>query len=240
MLVPELAGWRYPRLDPHVRKSFEVALHAGTAAALSIALRGEARDVLRSLNLRRVCHIALTFAPPAAAGLLFEDQIERRLGNARSVALAQVVAGLALAVADRRPAQRRRDDAGSLDFLAIGLGQAAALVPGVSRGGGTVTAARMRRFRRDAAGQLSRQAALPIIAGAALLKGARFAQRGLPPGLAAPFAAGAGAAFGSAYLASRFIPAIDRMPSYLPFAAYRVALGATALVRRLDPPTPRE
>ena len=40
-LVPWLLGWRYPRLDPELRKSFEVALHAGTAAALLVGLRGE-------------------------------------------------------------------------------------------------------------------------------------------------------------------------------------------------------
>jgi undecaprenyl-diphosphatase len=231
VLVPELLGWPYARLDPHLRKSFEVALHTGTAAALSIALRDEAREVLRTLDAQRLWHIVLTFGPPAVAGLLLEDPIERRLGTARRVAAAQVAAGLALALADLRPATRGRDDARSLDFLLIGLGQAAALAPGVSRGGGTVTAARLRRFRRGAASRLSRQAALPIIAGAALLKGTRLAQRGLPPGLAAPFAAGAAAAFASSFAAARMIPAIDRMPSYLPFAAYRIALGAAALRR---------
>jgi undecaprenyl-diphosphatase len=225
VLVPELLGWPYSRLDPHLRKSFEVALHAGSAAALLIALRGEAREILRTLDARRLWHIALTFAPPAVAGLLLEDAIERRLGTARSVAAAQVAAGLALGLADLRPATRARGDAGSLDFLLIGLGQAAALVPGVSRGGGTVTAARLRGFRRDAASRLSRQAALPIIAGAALLKGVRLAQRGLPARLATPFAAGAAAAFASAFAAARFIPLIDGVPSYLPFAAYRMALG---------------
>jgi undecaprenyl-diphosphatase len=238
VLVPELLGWPYAQLDPHLRKSFEVALHAGTAAALAVALRHEALEVARSLTPARLSHIALTFAPPALAGLTLEEPIERRLGSARRVAIAQMLAGVALAVADRRPARRSREEARTPDFLVAGLAQAAALAPGVSRGGAIVTAARLRGFRREAAGRLSREAALPIIAGAALLKGVRLAQRGLPTELRTPFIAGAAAAFGSALVAARLLPAIDRLPTLLPFAAYRVLLGTVSLaaLRRVRRP----
>ncbi|HKN93349.1 MAG TPA: undecaprenyl-diphosphate phosphatase [Thermoleophilaceae bacterium] len=231
-LVPELLGWDLEKLDPELRKSFEVALHTGTAAALAIALRDEVASVLASLDSRRVLGVVLTFAPAAAVAAVFERPIERRLGSARSVALAQLFAGTALALADLRPAERPYSSAGPLDHLLIGCGQAAALVPGVSRNGATLTAARLLRFDRTAASVLSRHAALPVIAGATGLKGLRLARRGLARELRVPFAVGAGAAFVSTLGSRRLIGVMDRARSYAPFAAYRMALG-TAALRRL-------
>jgi undecaprenyl-diphosphatase len=232
VLVPALLGWSYVELDDELRKSFEVALHAGTALALLIALRGEVAEVVRSLDARRLGRHALEFVPPGAAAMLFERPIESRLGSARGVASAQIAAGLALAAADRRPASRPHSEAGAADALAIGVAQACALAPGVSRNGATLTAARLLRFERPAANRLSRHAALPIILAAAGLKGYRLSRRGLPRSLAAPFAAGAAAAFGSTLVSSgRLVPLVDGARSYTPFAAYRVALGALALMR---------
>lgn len=236
MLVPALLRWSYVDLDGELRKSFEVALHAGTAAALLIALRDEVAEAVRDLDRARLTRHVLTFVPPGIAALLFERAIEERLDSARGVAVAQVAAGLALAAADRLPAERAHADAGAADALAIGLAQACALVPGVSRNGATLTAARLLRFERRAANRLSRHAALPIILAAAGLKGYRLSRRGLPRSIAAPFAAGALAAFGSTLASRRLIGMVDGARSYAPFAAYRVALGALAL-RRL--PTAR-
>jgi undecaprenyl-diphosphatase len=230
-LVPGLFGWDYEGLDPELRKAFEVALHAGTAAALAIALRDEVGEVVRSLDARRIAGVALTFAPAAVVAAAFERVIEERLGSARSVALAQLAAGTALALADLAAAERPYSAAGMLDHLVIGCGQAAALMPGVSRNGATLTAARLLRFERRAASVLSRHAALPVIAGATALKGMRLAKRGLAPELRGPFAAGAAAAFASTLASRRLIGAMDRARSYRPFAAYRVALGAAALSR---------
>jgi undecaprenyl-diphosphatase len=231
VLVPALLGWSYVELDDELRKSFEVALHAGTALALLIALRHEVVEVVRELDGRRLVRHALEFIPPGAAALLFERRIEGRLGSARGVALAQVVGGAGLAAADRRPTVRPHDDARAGDALAIGLAQACALAPGVSRNGATLTAARLLRFERPAANRLSRHAALPIILAAAGLKGFRLSRRGLPRSLAAPFAAGAAASFGSTLASSRLVPLVDGARSYLPFAAYRVGLGTVALRR---------
>jgi undecaprenyl-diphosphatase len=231
-LVPELLGWEYAALDPELRKSFEVALHAGTALALALMLRGEVAEALRGLGPRRLAGIGLTFLPAALVAAPFERAIERRLGSARSVAIAQVCAGVALALADLRPAERGHDDAGALDHLLIGCGQAVALVPGVSRNGATLTAARLLRFSRPAASELSRHAALPVIAAATGLKTFRLGRRGLPRSLRAPFAAGAAAAFASTCASARLIRVIDGARSYLPFAAYRVGLGALVLAAR--------
>src|SRR4051794_3828583 len=231
-LVPSLVGWDLTDLDPELRKSFDVALHAGTAAALAIALRSEVEEVLRSLDFRRVLGILQMLAPAALAALLFERAIERRLGSPRSVAIAQICGGLALVAADRSPAVRPQSEAGPLEHLLIGRGRACALVPGVSRTGATLTAARLLRFERPAASVLSRHAALPVIAGATFLKGLRLARRGLPRETRATFAAGAAAAFASTLVCSPLVARMDRARSYAPFGAYRVALGLVALSRR--------
>ena len=230
VLVPALLGWRYGELDPELRKAFEVALHAGTAAALLIGLRREVADALRELDGQRVLRHALAFVPPGIAAAGLERLIEERLGSPRQVAAAQIGAGAVLGLADRAPARRGRDDAGPLDALAIGVAQAAALAPGDTRNGATLTAARLLRFERPAANRLSRHAALPIILAAAGLKGFRLARRGLPRDLAPAFAAGALASFGSTLAATRLVRAMDEAPSYAPFAAYRIALGGFAIV----------
>ena len=231
MLVPAVLGWSYSELDDELRKSFEVALHAGTACALLIALRHEVAEVLREMDGARLLRHALTFLPPGFAAFALERPIEERLGSPRGVAGAQVVAGLVLLGADRAPTVRGHDEAGAADALLIGCAQACALAPGVSRNGATLTAARLLRFDRAASNQLSRHAALPIILAAAGLKGLRLWKRGLPPSLAVPFAAGASASFASTLLSSRLVGVVDRARSYVPFAAYRVALGAVSLMR---------
>jgi undecaprenyl-diphosphatase len=231
-VIPWLAGWNYSRLDDELRKSFEVALHTGTAAALLITLRQEVDEALRGLNLRRVLLIALSFAPPAVIGYRFERPIERRFGTPPTVAAGLFAGAVAMALADRSPQERRHEDAGAVDALWLGVAQACSLIPGVSRNGATLAAARMRRFTRVDANRLSRHAALPVIAGATLLKGVRLSRRGLPVGATVPFAAGAGAAFVSTLGSTRLSQALERDSSLLPYALYRIGL-AGLIGRRL-------
>jgi undecaprenyl-diphosphatase len=231
-VVPWLAGWDYTRLDDELRKSFEVALHTGTAAALLISLRREVDEAVRGLNPRRALMVALSFAPPAFIGYRFERPIERYLGTPPTVACGLFLGAIAMALADRAPQERTRADARALDALWLGIAQACSLFPGVSRNGATLAAARWRRFTRVDANRLSRHVALPIIAGATLLKGVRLRARGLPPGSALPFAAGAGAAFVSTLGSTRLIQALERDSSLLPYALYRIAL-AGLIMRRL-------
>jgi undecaprenyl-diphosphatase len=231
-VVPWLAGWKYCRLDDELRKSFEVALHTGTAAALLISLRDEVEDAVRGLGPRRLWQIGLSFAPPAVMGYRYERWIERHLGTPPTVAAGLLAGAVAMAVADRTPQERRSGEAGTADALWLGVAQACSLIPGVSRNGATLAAARWRRFTRVDANRLSRHAALPIIAGATLLKGVRLHARGLPPDAALPFAAGALAAFVSTLGSTRLIRALERDSSLLPYALYRIALAAL-IARRL-------
>ena len=230
-LIPWLAGWGFERADPELRKAFEVALHAGTAAALLISLRTEVADAVGGLSPRRVQLIVLSFLPPAAVGYGLERQIERRLGTPGTIAAGLVAGALAMALADRAPQARAAAQAGPVDALWLGLAQACALAPGVSRNGATLAAARLRRFTREDANRLSRHVALPVIAGATLLKGVRLARRGLPPRSAAPIAAGAAASFASTLGSTWLIRQVERDRSLAPYAAYRMALAALVLRR---------
>jgi undecaprenyl-diphosphatase len=230
-LIPWLLGWDYDRLDPELRKSFEVALHAGTAAALMITLRAEVHDALNTMTTRVVGLIALSFAPPAVVGYKLERVIESRLGTPPTIAAGLICGSVVMALADRAPQQRSSGEAGARDALYLGVAQACALIPGVSRNGATLAAARLRRFTREDANRLSRHVALPVIAGATALKGARLARRGLPRGTGLPFAIGAGASFASTLGSTWLIRQVERDRSLLPYAAYRIALAAVVLRR---------
>lgn len=230
-VVPWLLGWDYETLDPELRKSFEVALHAGTAAALLIMLRGEVLDAVRSASPRRATLIALSFLPPAVVGYGLERPIERHLGHPGTIALGLIAGASVMAWADRSPQARRSEEATAADALWLGIAQACALMPGVSRNGATLAAARLRGFTREDANRLSRHVALPIIAGATALKGVRLHERGLPPGALVPFAAGAAASFASTLGSTWLIRQVERDRSLLPYAVYRIALGAAVLGR---------
>jgi undecaprenyl-diphosphatase len=230
-LVPWLAGWDWEDLDPEVRKSFEVALHAGAAAALLIGQRQVIAEELRAFDPRRAIVLAFSFVPAAIVGYLWERPIERRLGGPRSTAGGLLAGSALMLAADRRPQRRGRGEARAADGLALGLAQAAALVPGVSRNGATLTAARWRHFSRDQANLLSRTVALPIIVGASVLKGARLARRGVTPGLRRSLGWGVAASFASTLASQRLIRVVERDRALWPYAAYRVGLAAVVLSR---------
>jgi undecaprenyl-diphosphatase len=226
-LLGRLAGW-HEELDPEAAHTLEVALHAGAALALVLALRAELAQELWRLDRRRLSVLALALAPPALVGYLLEGFGERRLDPSRT-AFGLLAGGVAMAAADLAgPRSRTAHGAAPRDGLALGLAQALALLPGISRLGATLTAARARGFAREDSQLLSWHVGLPVLLGAAALKGRRLAQRGVPTGLGAPLAAGAGAAFVSTLACSALL-APWRGRSLLPFALYRAALATVVL-----------
>jgi undecaprenyl-diphosphatase len=230
-LVPWLAGWDLHELDDEDRKTFEVAVHAGAAVALLVGRRRQIADELRRFDARRALLVGLSFVPPAIVGYVLERPIERRLGGPRSTALGLVAGSVPMVLADRRPQRRGPGDAGARDGLALGIAQAAALVPGVSRNGATLAAARWREFTREQANVLSRTVALPVIVGAALLKGARLRTRGTQPSLRQAIATGTAAAFASTLASQRLIEQVERDRALWPYAAYRTALAGLVCAR---------
>jgi undecaprenyl-diphosphatase len=231
VLVPWLAGWDWERLDPEVRKSFEVALHGGAAVALLIGQRQTILEELRAFDASRALVLGLSFLPAAAVGYAFERPIEQRLGGPKATAIGLLAGAAAMLIADTRPQQRGRGEATPADGLALGIAQAAALAPGVSRNGVTLAAARWRRFSRDQANLLSRTVALPIIVGATILKGERLRRRGASPELRRSLAIGAAASFASTLASQRLIGLVERDRALWPYAAYRAALATAVLLK---------
>jgi undecaprenyl-diphosphatase len=256
-LLPRLAGWPEAQLDAELRNSLEVALHAGAAAALlaysgmlaktgmlaegecplalakraspeSAALRGELVRGLRELDGRALAPVVLALVPPALVGYLLEQRLERRPSSPRALAVGLALGGAAMAWADLRPQARGLQDAAPLDGVALGAAQALALLPGVSRNGATLTAARARRFAREDAHILSWRVGLPVIAGATALKARRLAQHGVPPGTVPALTVGAAAAFLSTLASAPLIGPGRRGRALWPFALYRAGLALAA------------
>lgn len=218
-LLPRLLGWGYRDLDPGERKAFEVALHLGSAPGLALAARASPPA---SVGL-----LGLTLLPPAVIGFVLEGPIERRLGGPRTVALAQLAGGTALWLADRR--HGRREAPNARDHLAVGVGQALALAPGVSRAGAALTAGRLRGLSRPAAAALALNAAIPVTIGAAALKGFRLARARPTAEARRAMIAGAGASLATGLVAHRVFRRVAAEGSYTPLAAYRIGFGAVAL-----------
>jgi undecaprenyl-diphosphatase len=241
-LIPWLMRWRSSSLDVEQRRSLEVALHAGTAAALVV---GGAASLPRGRP--RALTMLFATAPPAAAGYVLERFIDRRLSSPLPIALGLMLGAGCMAVADRESGRERRaEDAGAVDGLMLGAAQVLALAPGVSRNGATLAVARARGFGRSEADLLSWQVGVPVIAGAAALKLARARHR--PAGARGTVLAGAASAFISTAASARAIAAAraavgsraaDRAHAggsptgrLAPYAAYRLAL-ALVVMRRL-------
>jgi undecaprenyl-diphosphatase len=233
-LIPLLLDWPYAELDGELRKSFEVALHAGASVALAFDMRHELFESARRLDCQRIGVVFLSLAPPALAGLALRPLIARRLGGPRAIATGLGGGSAAMVLAELAfDAGKRSDrDARARDGAALGLAQALALAPGVSRYGATLAAARARGFSRGAAQTLSWHAALPVMLGASALEGARLVRDPPPAGTGLPLAAAAAAALVSTALSARLLRRPARaLGSLLPSAVYRVLLAAIVLVR---------
>ncbi len=244
ILVPWLFGWTEltGAANADFNRTFDVALHMGTfvgaAAYFRTDLRRLAGAAWRSMLRRRVDGpderqawlLALSALPGATVGALLESTIGDHLGQIWLIAVLLIVFGLVLLVADRLPGTRDETSFGFRDAAVMGISQAAALVPGVSRSGVTITAGRVLGFGRDGAARLSFLMSLPIIAGAGLYEGAQVvASGGLPPGTLPAFAWGMVASGVTGALAVWLVLRVVRTRSFLPFVIYRVLAGVAVL-----------
>ena len=141
-LIPWFAGWGWDQLDSEVRKSFEIALHAGTAAALLIGQRKMIAYELAEFDRRRTALIALSFAPSAVVGDAFERQIERRLGGPGSIAAGLARGRWRWSSRIARRSERGRGDAGPRRRSGTRDRPSGGADPGVSRNGDGVNALR--------------------------------------------------------------------------------------------------
>lgn len=231
ILPSQLLGW------PDQGLAFDVAVHVGTLAAVVLFYRSVLAELARGavdacLTRRKnpaseqIAFLAIATVPAVVAGFLGNHWIESHLRGAEVIAATTLIFGVLLAIADRRVAQTERWRLGFyLMALALGVAQAMALVPGVSRSGVTITAALLLGFSYQNAAQTSFLMSIPVIAGAGLLKAVDLLETGdalLWGGLALAALVAGVAAYTCIAL---FLRVLDRI-GLMPFVWYRLALGS--------------
>ncbi len=237
LLVPWIFGWN-DFADQSIEKAFDVALHLGTLVAVVAYFR---RDLVKYVSKgtmlvikrekpadpdgRLAWFLVISALPAAAVGAVAEDVIDEKLGTPGLIAASLVVFGLVLLWADQRHGKRTIDQLELPDALKIGAAQIIALNPGTSRSGITMTAARLLGFSRDAAARASFLMAIPVTAGAVVLKLAKLAKDGVPEGLATPMIVGIITSAVSGWLAVWGVLRLVRTRSFAPFVLYRIELA---------------
>jgi len=237
VLVPWALGWPEPGLP------FDTMVHWGTLLAVVTYFRDDLWQLTRawwasvrerSINpdpLRRVAWLLLIGTIPGAlAGFLFEDFFTALFSQPRLVAGLLLLTGALLALSEII-GQRARlmTDVRLADALLIGLGQALAIAPGISRSGATIAAGLGRGLTREAAARFSFLLATPIIFGAGLLQALHLATGAYPGTSALPLVIGFTSATATGYLCIRFLLDYLRRRSLWAFAAYCWLVGLLAL-----------
>lgn len=245
ILVPWLFHWCIVATSQEqLNKTFDVALHMGTfvgavvyfwrdivkylgAWFASIRHRG-----IRTVDERLAWALVIGTIPGAIAGALAEDIIERKLGAPYLIAVMLIVFAVLLYLVDRRARQTRDiTDVRLADAVFVGVAQALALQPGVSRSGVTMTASRGLGLDRESAARFSFLLSLPIIGGAGLFKGYKLlsGSEKIPAGFGGPFALGVLASAVSGFLVIWALLSYLRRRDFTPFVIYRIAAGLFVL-----------
>jgi len=242
IVVPFLLGWD----DPFITSlAFSVMLHAGTLLALLVYFRADwlrlvpaglatIRDrSFRADPDRRLAWLLVAATIPAAvAGFLLNDLAETTFRGIGLVAVTLVVGAGILWLADRWGARTKSVE--DVTFpLAVGFGaaQALALVPGISRSGISISAARFAGLDREAAARFSFLMAMPITAGAVIFEVRKVAAGGAGVTVSlGPLVVGLIAAFVSGTLAISFLLRYLRTRSLNVFVVYRLLVAAIVVV----------
>ena len=189
VLAQDLLGWHQPDL------TFDVWLHFSTLLAVIIFFW---KDLL-SLTKKDVLIILAASFPAALVGLFFEDAITGLFGSTRVVALALLVTGLFNLLTGRiskKSSEGKEKSTVSLkQGLVVGLFQALAIVPGISRSGSTVFAGSWQGLSRLKAFRFSFLLSLPAILGASLLQFIEVLDQGVASRINLAFLLAAGTAF---------------------------------------------
>jgi undecaprenyl-diphosphatase len=243
ILVPWLADWQYLKEHDAFNQTFDVSLHLGTLIAVVLYFRGDIARLavawLATIRRRRIetvderiaWYIAAATVPAAIVGAVGENLIAERLGEPWQIAILLAVFGVLLYLADRRPATRDMGEIGVKSAVAVGLAQTLALMPGVSRSGVTITAARFLGLDRDSAARFSFLLLVPITLGAVVYKGVSdVLLADLPAGAAGPFLVGSLASLASGIAAISALLGYVRRHDYSIFVWYRVLLAAAVLL----------
>jgi undecaprenyl-diphosphatase len=237
VVIPRLLGW------PDQGLAFDIALHVGTLVAVLIyffrdwlqvlaqgfGLRTSGGDPSLRRNRGMLWLLVVGSIPAGIAGLLFQKKAET-LWRENLWVIAGTSIGVALVMWAADVLGRRQKDLGSLnvaDSILVGLAQACAVVPGVSRSGATISAGLFRNFDRTAAARFSFLLSTPVIAAAALKDFYDLMRHegGFPPEMRAAFALGIVVSGITGCVAIRFFMNFLRQRSLAVFVAYRLIFG---------------
>ena len=213
----------------------EVLLHVATLLAVVIVYRTRLVELAtgclrgRVAAWRMVGLLALASVPAAVVGLALQDFFERTFDSLLVVGVDFLVTGCILWSTRRVAPRASLDEPGATAAGAIGLAQAVAILPGISRSGTTVAAALWFRVRPERAAEFSFLMALPAIAGAAVLE-LRHLSMGADGAGWGPLALGFVVALASGVFAIRFLVALLRRGAFHRFAPYCWAIGLGTVV----------
>ncbi|WP_216216946.1 undecaprenyl-diphosphate phosphatase [Amycolatopsis aidingensis] len=167
--------------------------------------------------------------PIVVLGLLFQEDIEHAFRDLRLIATTLIVFGILLWIADRIGRKERELDRLTVPHgLGYGFAQALALIPGVSRSGGTITGGLLLGYKRSDAAEYSFLLAVPAVLGSGFYKLTDIGGSNSPAW--GPTILATVVAFGVGYLVIAWLMAFIKRRSFVPFVLYRLALGALLLV----------
>jgi undecaprenyl-diphosphatase len=231
VLAQHLLGFTEPQL------LFDVSVHVGTLAAVVVVFRADLWSMVKGLwdrgpqgrrGRRLLGLVAAGTLPAAAAGILLKDLFESLFAIPAAVGGALILTGcLLMATRYAPPASRSLERTGPGRALAVGVGQALAITPGVSRSGATIAFGLFLGLDRDLAARFSFVLSVPAILGALALQLAEVDTASPPP--LAPLLVGAAAAAASGYAALKLLLKVVRGGRLHWFAWYCWALGLAAL-----------
>jgi undecaprenyl-diphosphatase len=229
-LLPWFFSWKDQGLP------FNVALHVGSLIAILFYFWRDwaliISDFLKSVAERSFegrpsgkigMFLLIGTIPGALSGFLFEERAAGILRHPLSIAFTLSAFGLLLYISDRFSKRDKSvEDMDLTDCVIIGLSQALAIIPGVSRSGITITGAMFRNFKRDEAARFSFLLAAPLIAGAGIFESRHLAYSDV---VSAPFIAGFIASAVFAFLAIKYLLRFVKKESYTLFVIYRLILA---------------
>jgi len=238
ILARAFFGWELP---PEFGLAFDVALHVGTLAAILTFFRAEILGMLASVprildrnpdpsaKLARL--IVVGTIPVVIVALAFNDIIEHVLRTPAVAAGALAFGAFMMLAAERvRRPDRAEDSIRWWESLLIGVTQASALIPGMSRSGSTISMGMFLGIRRDAAARFTFLLAIPAMLAAAAKETLALAEMPLPDGSMSLLAVGVLVSAVTGYLTIKFFLRYLGTNRLDLFAAYRLALAGATLV----------
>ena len=217
-------------------------LHAGTLTAVFIVLWKDIWSILKKPFQKLTLYLIIATIPAVIAALSFKDSIENIFTSARFLGWCFLITAVLLVTAEilsrRKTGKKTADSINWIDAVFIGLMQAIAIPPGISRSGATISGALLRGLDRDFAARFSFLMSIPAILGAVVLQVKDLFKRSSEAAMetsinAGAVIAGTVAAAVVGFFAVRFMLKIIREKSLYGFAVYTGVLGALVLADQL-------